>query len=131
MGGASEIAFNIIPVIEKSGGKVLVRAMVDEVIVEGRQTVGVKVRRCGPSGPEGGSIDIRAPAVISNAGVYNTLQRLLVIVQSLSQFSKNRICFVLQPAHIAKKSKICHSVDNLKPGLAGISIFVGLVRHSR
>ncbi len=86
MGGASEIAFNIIPVIEKSGGKVLVRAMVDEVIVEGRQTVGVKVRRCGPSGPEGGSIEIRAPAVISNAGVYNTLQRLLVTVQSLSQF---------------------------------------------
>jgi len=33
-GGASEIAFHIIPVIEKSGGKVLVRAPVSEVLFD-------------------------------------------------------------------------------------------------
>ena len=33
IGGASEIAFNIIPVIEKSGGKVLVRAKVTKILL--------------------------------------------------------------------------------------------------
>lgn len=33
-GGASEIAFHIIPVIEKAGGKVLVRARVSKILVE-------------------------------------------------------------------------------------------------
>lgn len=33
-GGASEIAFHIIPVIEKPGGKVLVRATVSKILVD-------------------------------------------------------------------------------------------------
>jgi all-trans-retinol 13,14-reductase len=36
VGGASEIALNIIPVIERSGGKVLVRANVKEILVRNR-----------------------------------------------------------------------------------------------
>lgn len=39
IGGASEIAFNIIPVIEKNGGKVLVRANVTEILVDGDSKV--------------------------------------------------------------------------------------------
>ena len=34
VGGASQIAFNIIPVIEKSGGRVLVRASVSEILID-------------------------------------------------------------------------------------------------
>ena len=34
VGGASEIAYNIIPVIEKAGGKVLVRAPVTEIVLD-------------------------------------------------------------------------------------------------
>ena len=34
IGGASEIAMNIIPVIEKHGGRVLVRADVKEIMVD-------------------------------------------------------------------------------------------------
>lgn len=34
IGGASEIAYNIIPVIERSGGKVLVRANVKEILLD-------------------------------------------------------------------------------------------------
>ncbi len=78
VGGASEIAYNIIPVIERSGGKVLVRSQVDEILVEGGKAVGVMVRKCGPSGPEGEGMEIRAPAIVSNAGLYNTFQKLLV-----------------------------------------------------
>ena len=33
-GGASEIAFHIVPVIEKAGGKVLVRAKVSKILVD-------------------------------------------------------------------------------------------------
>ena len=33
-GGSSEIAFNIIPVIEKNGGKVLVRAPVSQILFD-------------------------------------------------------------------------------------------------
>ena len=33
-GGASEIAFHIIPVIEKAGGKVLVRAPVSDILFD-------------------------------------------------------------------------------------------------
>ena len=34
VGGASEIAMHLIPVIEKSGGRVLVRAPVKEILVD-------------------------------------------------------------------------------------------------
>ena len=35
IGGASEIAFNMIPVIERTGGKVLVKAEVQEILHNG------------------------------------------------------------------------------------------------
>ncbi len=35
VGGASEIAFHMIPVIEKSGGRVLVRCPVSEILLNG------------------------------------------------------------------------------------------------
>lgn len=40
-GGASEIPFHLIPVIEKSGGKVLVRAPVSKIICDGSRAVGM------------------------------------------------------------------------------------------
>ena len=35
VGGASEIAYNMIPIIERAGGKVLVRANVVRILYEG------------------------------------------------------------------------------------------------
>ena len=43
IGGASEIAFNMIPVIERSGGKVLVQADVKEILIKDGKAVGVRV----------------------------------------------------------------------------------------
>jgi all-trans-retinol 13,14-reductase len=34
VGGSSELAFNIIPVIEESGGKVMTRAIVKEILID-------------------------------------------------------------------------------------------------
>ena len=93
IGGASEIAFNMIPVIgkykylfrfskdiidtiftfkiERTGGKVLVKADVKEILHNGKKVHGVVVQK----GQE--RYRIEAPIVISTAGIYNTFQRLL------------------------------------------------------
>ena len=49
VGGSSEIAYNIIPVIEKSGGQVLVNANVTEIVMDesSRHVSGVNVTKAG------------------------------------------------------------------------------------
>ena len=62
VGGSSEIAYNIIPVIESTGGKVLVRANVTKILEKNGKVCGVNVSK----GTE--NHDIFAPLVISSAG---------------------------------------------------------------
>uniref|UniRef100_A0A8C3MYA9 Uncharacterized protein n=1 Tax=Geospiza parvula TaxID=87175 RepID=A0A8C3MYA9_GEOPR len=72
--GASEVAFHAVPVIERAGGAVLVRAPVTRVLVSADGTaLGVAVR----AGPGEEELEIRAPLVISDAGVFNTFGKLL------------------------------------------------------
>jgi len=103
VGGASEIAYNIIPVIEKAGGKVLVRVNVETILTRGKQqkVCGVRVRK----GNE--TTEIVAPMVISGAGIYNTFQTLL-------------------PKEIAQKSYFSKIASNTKPGPAAMNVFLGL-----
>lgn len=68
VGGSSEVAYTMIPVIEKSGGKVMVRAAVHEIIQENGRAVGVTVGR--------NKDVIKAPIIISSAGIINTLKFL-------------------------------------------------------
>lgn len=70
VGGSSEIAFNILPTILKAGGAAFVRAEVSEIVLDstGKQAVGVKMKR-------GGRI-IKAPVIISAAGINNTVSKL-------------------------------------------------------
>ncbi|KAK1881799.1 Inactive all-trans-retinol 1314-reductase [Dissostichus eleginoides] len=71
-GGASEIAFHIIRTIQKYGGNCLVRAPVTGILVNDKGAAyGVKVRK----GQE--EVEIHAPVVVSNCGVFNTFQKLL------------------------------------------------------
>ena len=62
------MAKTIIPVIQQSGGEVFTYADVKEILVEKGRAVGVLMA-------DGETV--RAPAVISNAGVYNTFGPLL------------------------------------------------------
>jgi len=101
VGGSSEIAYNIIPVIESTGGKVLVRANVTKILEKNGKVCGVNVSK----GTE--NHDIFAPLVISSAGLYNTFQSLL-------------------PPHIANKSYYRKLCDELKPGVAAMNVFLGL-----
>ena len=68
IGGCQRIAETIIPVIEKAGGAVAVRAGVEKVIVENGKAVGVLM--------EDGT-RIEAPMVISGAGYLNSMGNLL------------------------------------------------------
>ncbi|XP_071950182.1 all-trans-retinol 13,14-reductase-like [Antedon mediterranea] len=106
-GGASEIAMTIIPTIEKAGGRVLVRAPVSEIIMENGKACGVRVAK------SSGSIDIKAPVIISNAGIYNTFQRLIP----------------------AETSKAVGRVEDVykggRHGLGAMSVFIGLKGTSK
>ena len=54
-----------------------------------------------------GDVTIRAPKIISGAGLYNTFQRLL-------------------PPQISRKSYYSDMCSSLKPGPAAMNVFVGL-----
>ena len=73
-GGGTEIAFHIIPVIERAGGRVLVKAQVTNILFDDGNTkvTGVTVK-CGRQ-----SEDIKAPIVISDAGMINTYNEPLL-----------------------------------------------------
>uniref|UniRef100_A0AAR2K0H4 All-trans-retinol 13,14-reductase n=1 Tax=Pygocentrus nattereri TaxID=42514 RepID=A0AAR2K0H4_PYGNA len=95
-GGASEIAFHMIPIIEKAGGAVLVRAPVNQSVLTLQWCVfaGVSVMK----GHE--EVHVHAPIVISDAGVFNTYQQLL-------------------PKEVQQLSFVKH-------GEGGLSVFLGL-----
>lgn len=69
VGGASQIAASIAPVIERSGGQIVVSAEVDKIVLDrsGRAS-GVRMA----DGRE-----FRAPVIVSDAGALNTFGRLL------------------------------------------------------
>ena len=100
MGGASEIAFRMIPTIEAAGGKVLVRAKVVAILVEGGKVVGVRAKKGHIS------YEITAPLVISDAGIYNTVDLL--------------------PKPEARKSKLTRICSKVQHGIGYMSMFVGL-----
>ncbi|XP_048871420.1 inactive all-trans-retinol 13,14-reductase [Brienomyrus brachyistius] len=100
-GGASEIPFHIIPVIQKAGGNVLVRAPVCCILVDEKERAyGVTVKR----GTE--EVKVLAPVVISNAGVFTTYQKLL-------------------PPEIQAKPEIQERLNMMKHGRGSFLVFAG------
>mmetsp|Transcript_15530 Transcript_15530/g.44046 ORF Transcript_15530/g.44046 Transcript_15530/m.44046 type:complete len:598 (+) Transcript_15530:1-1794(+) len=69
VGGTQVISRAIIPTIERAGGRVLVRAPVEEILVdENRRVRGVRMEK---------GMVIQAPLVISAAGAHTTANKLL------------------------------------------------------
>ncbi|XP_063281611.1 all-trans-retinol 13,14-reductase-like [Pelobates fuscus] len=100
-GGSSEIAFHMIPVIERSGGRVLVRAPVSRILLENGRATGVVVQR------SDGDVRIYAPVVISDAGIFNTYKRLL-------------------PPEIKTSPEVHSLLSRLQYGMGCFLVFVGL-----
>ncbi|XP_075579083.1 all-trans-retinol 13,14-reductase-like [Pelecanus crispus] len=103
-GGASEIAFHAVPLIERAGGAVLVRAPVTRILVSPAGTaVGVVVQK----GPSEEQVEIFAPVVISDAGVFNTFGKLL-------------------PAPLRSHPGIRSRLAMVRHGMGSFLVFVGL-----
>lgn len=101
-GGASEFAYHITAVIQRAGGAVLVRAPVQRILINNlEKTCGVTVLK----GKE--EIEVHAPVVISNAGIFNTFQKFL-------------------PRHIQEKTEIQSLVGMVRHGMGSFLVFVGL-----
>jgi all-trans-retinol 13,14-reductase len=98
VGGASQIAHHIIPVIEASGGAVLVNAEVEEVMLHQGRVSGVRMAN-------GDTID--CAQVISAAGVHTTFSRLL-------------------PEAAAQASGLLEKVEKLPRSIAHLGLYVGL-----
>jgi len=96
-GGTSEFAKQIIPVIESSGGRVLVRKAVKEILIENNIATGVIMVN--------GDI-IRAKNIVSGTGLTNTYKRLL---------SKKFV-----------PNEILTKVDNIGLSSSLIYVFVGI-----
>lgn len=101
VGGPSEIALSIIPVIERSGGKVMVNAKVSQILHNGKRVVGVRMIK------GSNTFDIEAPIVISDAGIGNTFSTLL-------------------PLDVAKDSYYFKLSSELKKSVTMMTVFVGL-----
>ena len=102
-GGASEIAYNIIPTIVSAGGCVLVRAMVTSILLDkaGSKAMGITLKK------GHNEFDIFAPMVISSAGVFNTYDRLL-------------------PPEVSSSTGMDTVLKKVKPGLGLFQVFIGL-----
>ncbi|XP_075033342.1 all-trans-retinol 13,14-reductase-like [Mixophyes fleayi] len=100
-GGSSEIAFHMIPVIERAGGRVLVRAPVTRILMNNGRATGVAVQR------KEGEVCIYAPVVISDAGIFNTYERLL-------------------PPEIRTAPEVESLLSSLQYGMGCFLVFVGL-----
>ncbi|KAM9744787.1 all-trans-retinol 13,14-reductase [Menidia menidia] len=101
-GGAAQIAYHMIPIIEKAGGAVLVRAPVNRILFNSaKEAYGVSVLK----GQE--EIHVHAPMVISNAGIFNTYESLL-------------------PKELQALPDVQNQLSMVKHGEGGLSIFIGL-----
>jgi all-trans-retinol 13,14-reductase len=101
IGGASEIAAGIAPLIERAGGAIVYSAEVASVLLDKGQTaVGVRMA----DGRE-----LRARTVISDAGAANTFSRLL-------------------PAELAACSGLVEDLKGIPPSVAHVGLYVGVKR---
>ncbi len=98
VGGASRMAEAIIPVIQRGGGEVFTYADVKQIAFQGLRAVGVEMAD--------GHV-IKAPVVISNAGVHNTFAKLM-------------------PERMAGKYGYATHLKKVAPSIGHLCLYVGL-----
>lgn len=103
VGGATQFAETIVPVIESAGGAVLTRARVKEIMVRNNTAVGVRM--------EDGS-ELYADSVVSDAGVVNTFSHLL-------------------PKEVAEQHRLAEKLQQLEPSGAHMGLYVGIKESTK
>ncbi len=101
VGGSSRIAETVSEVIGKGGGLVLTNAEVSEILIENGTATGVEMAD--------GRI-LKAPMIISNAGVFNTFGKLV-------------------PQKWRKKYQLPEKLREVKPSVAHLGLYLGF-KHS-
>jgi all-trans-retinol 13,14-reductase len=102
VGGSSEIAATIAPVIERAGGEIIYSAEVAEILLD-RSHCAIGVRMA--DGRE-----LRARTVISDAGAENTFRHLL-------------------PAGLTAVSGILEALKTIPPSVGHVSLYAGVKRE--
>ncbi|XP_042327453.1 all-trans-retinol 13,14-reductase [Sceloporus undulatus] len=101
-GGSSEIVFQSILIIEQAGGTVLTKAPVQSILVDSQgKACGVNVKK----GQD--TVNIYAPVVISDAGIFNTYEKLL-------------------PNELRVLPEIQNQLSMMHHGTSGFCVFIGL-----
>ena len=98
IGGASQIARHIEPVIQRAGGAVVVSAEVEQIMVESDRAIGVRMA----NGDE-----ILSQQVISAAGLHNTYGKLI-------------------PDEVGTRLKMRERLSSLKPSVSHLGLYIGL-----
>nr|WP_284500379.1 NAD(P)/FAD-dependent oxidoreductase [Microbulbifer sp. GX H0434] len=98
IGGASRIAETIIPQIRADGGEVFTYARVETLLLDGNRVCGVRMAD---------GTEIRAPTVVSGAGVFNTFERLL-------------------PHSASEAAGYNRDLKRVQPSMAHICLYIGL-----
>ena len=114
VGGASRIAEAVAPVIERSGGKIVVNAEVSEIMVERNRAVGVRMS----DGRE-----IRAGTIISDTGAPGTFDNLLrESSAALEKVRANLRRIPPSPAHLCLYVGVKESAARL--GISGTNLWI-------
>ncbi|GAB4373054.1 MAG: NAD(P)/FAD-dependent oxidoreductase [Acidobacteriota bacterium] len=103
VGGSSRISASIVPVIEAAGGQVVTSAEVGSILVERGRAAGVRLAD---------GVEVRAPLVVSDAGVFTTFGRLL-------------------PGDVARRLGLDRRLARLERSIAHASLYVGLNRSAK
>ncbi len=98
VGGSAVFAESIIPVIEQAGGTVLVNAEVAEIQVEDGRAVGVRMAA--------DNVVIRAPVVVSDAGVSATFGQLVA-------------------PEVAQRVGLLDNLAEVEPSMAHLCLYLG------
>lgn len=97
VGGSARIAKTVAQVIAGAGGQILTNAAVSQILVEDETAVGV----CMTDGTR-----LRAPLVISSAGIFNTYQKLL-------------------PPEIASRYNLEQKLEAVSPSVSHLGLYLG------
>lgn len=98
VGGSSEMAKTIIPVIQKSGGEVFTYAAVEEILTDGKKATGVRMA----DGEE-----VKSPLVISDAGVFNTFGKLV-------------------PEKVSRKLGYDKALNSVQRSMSSLCLYIGI-----
>ena len=103
VGGAARIAASIAPTIERAGGRILVGAEVEQILLDARnRAVGVHMA----DGRE-----LRAPLILSDAGAWNTYAKLL-------------------PGEAPGRADALAEVERIPNSMGHLCLYVGLRREA-